>query len=209
MTLRLALLGAMLAPAIASAQPTPDPNAPAGEPLPPSVVAQTTQPTPRQIVAQATMGIPPSASTPRPFVILPPSETEDDEVYDAYNAPMFTTGALVFAASYGASVVVAASSDNNRGNNRLYVPVAGPWLALNERGSCDTTRSSCDNETTAKVLLIADGVFQAAGIVGMLDGILQPTSHRVSTRSAKLDTKLRVRPTLVSGGPGVGMFSHF
>ena len=123
---------------------------------------------------------------------------------------MFTTGAIVFGAAYGASVIAAASSDSNndRGNRRLYVPVVGPWLALNDRGSCDITRSSCDHETTAKVLLIADGVFQAAGIIGMLDGVFQPSSHRVIARSAKLDTKVHVTPT-VAQGPGVAVFGRF
>jgi hypothetical protein len=196
MTLRLALLGAALAPALASAEPA-DPHAPA--PARPVMSTQT--------VAQAPMPAP-GAQSP-PSVIITPAEPTYEEVHDAYNAPMVTTGALVFAASYGASVVVAATAANDRANNRLYVPIAGPWLALNDRGPCDTTRSSCDQETTAKVLLIADGVFQAAGIVGVISGMLQPTSHREITSSARRDTKLHVRPTLVRGTPGFGVFSHF
>lgn len=157
--------------------------------------------------------------TPAAPVVSPPpvpepasytrTEPEYQEVTDAYNAPMFTTGALVFAASYGVSVVVAATSSTDRGNQRLYVPVLGPWLALNDRRSCDITKSSCDHETTAKVLLVADGVFQAAGIIGMLDAILLPSSHRVVTRSAKLDTRLHVKPTAVHGDPGVAVWARF
>lgn len=81
--------------------------------------------------------------------------------------------------------------------------MVGPWLALNDRGDCDITRTSCANETTKKVLLVADGVFQAAGIIAMIDGVLQPSSHRVyTTRSARLDTKVHVRP-------GVTVFGRF
>jgi hypothetical protein len=130
-------------------------------------------------------------------------------VTDPYNAQVFMAGAFVFAASYGASVIVAASSDHERGKDRLYIPVAGPWLALNDRGDCDETRSSCDHETTAKVLLIADGVFQAAGLIGMVDGVLQPSTHRVLIRPAKLDAKLHVRPTMIRGAPGLSMSGRF
>jgi hypothetical protein len=125
---------------------------------------------------------------------------------------VFTTGALVFGAAYGASVIAAASADddNDRGNKRLYVPVVGPWLALSDRGSCDISESRCDNETTAKVLLVADGVFQAAGIIGMIDGVLQPSSHRVVARTAKEDSKLHVRPTTVAhGSPGLSLSGRF
>jgi hypothetical protein len=188
MTTRIVLLGALLVPALASAQPGPnDPAAPE-----PTVVIN-----------------PPP---PQPPVVVAPPEPEYREVYDSYNAPMFAAGAAVFALSYGASVITAATTDDERGNNRLYVPVVGPWLALNERGNCDILRSSCDHETTAKVLLIADGVFQAAGVIGMLDGLLRPSTHRVLV-SNKIDTKTRVRPTVigsVSGSaPGVSVRGHF
>jgi hypothetical protein len=236
MKILLIALGALLIPAAGFAQPAPnDPDTPTPTlvppvrptPPPPPTDRQAPQPTPQ--TPQPTPQTPqPTSQTPQPAelpasapiapVVINPvptpvsytrTEPQYEEVTDAYNAPMFTTGALVFAASYGASVVVAAASNNDRGNQRLYVPVLGPWLALNDRGSCDITKSSCDHETTAKVLLVADGVFQAAGIIGMIDGILQPTSRRVVTRSAKLDTKLHVKPTAVHGDPGVAVWARF
>ena len=203
MKTRLALLGAFLLPAVAFAQPA-DPNAPAAPQTPQT--PQTPQ-APQTTQAPAVV-INPPAPAMAPSVIET-NEPAYEEVYDSYNATMFTTGALVFAASYGASVITAASSDDNdRGNHRLYVPVVGPWLALNDRGSCDVSQSRCDHETTAKVLLVADGVFQAAGLLGMLDGVLQPSSHRVMARTAKLDTKVHVTPT-VAQGPGVAVFGRF
>ena len=196
MTTRLLVLGALLIPALASAQPAP--NDPDEAPPPTTVQGPTVIVTP-----------PPA---PTPVVAVPP-EPEYLEVYNSYNAPVFATGAAVFALSYGASVVTAATTDNDRGNNRLYVPVVGPWLALKDRGPCDILKSSCDHETTAKVLLIADGVFQAAGIIGMLDGLLQPSTRRVLVTQNKVDTKTRVRPTVigsVSGSaPGVSVRGHF
>lgn len=211
MTNRLVLLGALLAPVVALAQPASDPNAP-----PPPPDAQPLPPPPPEPVTQGPTVIvtppatPPPVEEPAPVtttVIAPQPEYE--VVEDSYNAPIFFTGALVFGAAYGASAITAASTDDTRGNHRLYVPLAGPWLALSDRGSCDVTLSRCDNETTAKILLIADGVFQAAGVLGMLDGIFQPSTHRVITRRAKLDTKIRVVPSTVQGEPGAMVFGRF
>jgi hypothetical protein len=204
---RFVMLGALLAPAVALAQPVPDPDVP---PPPPSAPVTTQAPT---VIVN-----PPANPPPAPVEEPPPPpvtttvvapEPEYEVIEDSYNAPIFVSGALVFGAAYGASVITAASSDDARGNHRLYVPLAGPWLALSDRGSCDISRASCDNETTAKVLLIADGVFQAAGVLGMLDGIFQPSSHRVITRRAKLDTKVHVVPSTVHGDPGVAVLGRF
>lgn len=198
----LLLLAALSIPAAAAAQPADEPPPPPSQPPPPvtnqgATVVVAPPPPPAPVVATAP--IPPPVVTP-----------EYEEVEDSYNAPIFASGALVFGATYGASVIVAASSDDTRGNHRLYVPLVGPWLALSDRGSCDISLSRCDNETTAKVLLIADGVFQAAGVLAMLDGIFQPSTHRVyTTRTAKIDTKVHVTPTTVHGDPGVAVFGRF
>ncbi|HET9625357.1 MAG TPA: hypothetical protein VFP84_28510 [Kofleriaceae bacterium] len=159
-----------------------------------------------QVTTTTTTTTGPSVPAPEAYNPEPPAY---EEVSDSYNAPMFTSGALVFAASYGASAIVAAQ-DSGRGNNRLYVPVVGPWLALGDRGSCDITKSSCDHETTAKVLLVADGIFQAAGLIGMIDGLLQPTTHRVVSRTAKRDeTKVHLAPTMTNGNPGLAALGKF
>lgn len=218
MTTRLFVLGALLLPAAAFAQPA-DPNAapPPAAPAPtvqnPNTVTNTQSPSVVVNPAPAPQPVAPTTVVePAPATIaVAPAGPDYEEVEDSYNAPIFMSGALVFAASYGASVITAASSDDNdnRGNHRLYVPVVGPWLALSDRGSCDISKSSCDHETTAKVLLVADGVFQAAGVIGMLDGLFQPSTHRVITHTAKLDTKIHLQPTMVQGDPGVSVFGHF
>lgn len=177
---------------------------------------------PTTALAQAPVDADPTATTPpvivinRPPVERPtvvPTTPEYETVYDTYNAPVFTTGALIFLASYGASVVVAASSSQqelDRGNKKLYIPVAGPWLALNERGSCPLTSTSCDHETTKRVMLVAGGVFEAAGVITMIDGLLQPTSHRVPVQTSS--RKLRVIPAVVGtvhANPGIAISGSF
>jgi hypothetical protein len=205
---RLVALCAILIPSVAFAQAPQDlddPNAPAPGPSADVTVETTTpNPPPPPVVL-----VNPPPQQPRSVVVGPQYET----VYDTYNAPVFTTGALVFLASYGASVIVAASADEedrDRGLDRLYVPVVGPWLALNDYGTCPIERQECDEETTAKVLLVADGVFQAAGVITMISGILQPTAHRVPVRTTQLDKKVRVTPTTYAGtGAGLSMFGRF
>lgn len=193
MQTRLLLTLGALVPAIASAQPNPDdPTDPNKEPQsPPPVVIVNPPP-------------PPTAVTT--------TEPEYETYTDAWNAPMFTSGALVFLGSYGASVVVAATSEDDnvdRGNDRLYVPVVGPWLALNDRPDCPIENEDCDMETTKKVLLVADGVLQAGGVVTMVAGLLSPTEHRVIRRPAMSQKGVHISPTAAGGNAGFTVFGRF
>jgi len=187
------VIGAALVPAVASAQSADpvDPNAPP----PPSATTSTSTtvvtPAPQPQPQQPVVIVNPEPEAPRTTTIVQP--TESYEVHDAWNAPVFATGALVFAGSYGASAIVASTSDHP-GADRLYVPVVGPWLALNDWGNCPIEQPRCDENTTEKVLLVADGVFQAAGVVTMVTGLLSPTSHTVHPRTADAN-KIKIRPT--------------
>src|SRR5262245_55011894 len=147
MTTRLVLpglLGALLVPALASAQPTPnDPNAPTPTEVPPPPPPAPPSPPDTPAPDSTTVHGPAVIVTPPAPVVATTPGPEYRIVYDSYNAPVFASGAVTFAISYGASVITASTTDNDRGNHRLYVPVVGPWLALNDRGSCDITRASC------------------------------------------------------------------
>jgi hypothetical protein len=204
------VLAAAVVPTVANAQsadPNYDPNA---QPPP-------AQPQPQQAPAPAPAPAPVTTTTtnnPPPVVVVNPNqpaavpapttyvEPEGNEVYDDWNAPVFASGALVFGGSYAAAAI-ASSESNHPGADRLWVPVAGPWLALNDWGNCPIDNPSCDQNTTDKVLLIADGVFQAAGLITMVDGVLAPSHHRVIARTA--DKKVHVTPT----GNGFAVFGHF
>jgi len=200
------VLSAALVPAIASAQSADpaDPYAPQPAPQP-APTTQTPDPSAPSTTTSTTVVTPAPAPQPQPPVVIVNPEpqaprttvvqpAESYEVYDAWNAPVFATGALIFAGSYGASAVVAATSDHP-GADRLYVPVVGPWLALNDWGDCPIEQPRCDENTTEKVLLVADGVFQAAGVITMITGLLSPTSHTVYNRPAVTDKSIKIRPT--------------
>ena len=131
---------------------------------------------------------------------------EGDVEYDPLNASVFGTGAVVFGGTYLASIIVAGSSDNV-GDRRLWVPVVGPWLDLHDRGSCPISEPRCDDATSAKVLLVADGLFQAAGVLGMLDGVLEPSHHRRAVLVGQHD--VHVVPNVTGDGGGLTAFGHF
>lgn len=202
MKTRLLVTIGLLVPTIASAQaplnpddPT-DPNAPVPTPVEPTPAAD-----PPVVIVN------PPPAPPVTYTAEPQYETYTD----TWNAPLFTSGALIFLGSYGASVVVAATSEDDtidRGNDRLYVPVLGPWLALNDRPDCAVEQEACDMETTKKVLLVADGVLQAGGVITMIAGLLSPTEHRVINRKQMVTRKIQVSPS-AGGNPGVTLFGRW
>ena len=191
------VFGAALIPVVAQADVPADPYAAPAQPAPATnntTVVAPAQPVPAPQQQTPVVVVNPDARPQHTTIVAHDPETTT--VRDAWNAPVFATGALVFAGSYGASAIVASTSDHE-GADRLYVPVVGPWLALNDWGACPIEQPRCDNNTTDKVLLVADGVFQAAGVVTMLTGVLNPTSHTVvaSPRTAENAKKIKVTPT--------------
>jgi hypothetical protein len=101
------------------------------------------------------------------------------------NTPAIATGVVMFGVSYGIAVTVAATSDNSA-DRRLYVPVVGPWLDLADRPSCPIEDQQCDKTTTQKILIGADGVVQAVGIVVAVYGILTPRRHVVGSSNVQV-----------------------
>jgi hypothetical protein len=188
-----------IVPTVAMADDPVDPYAP----QPPTTTSTTTvvTPTPAPAPQQPVVVVNPDRAPARTTIIERDPETT--EVVETWNAPMFATGAVVFAGSYGASAIVASQSDHP-GADRLYVPVVGPWLALNDWGNCPIEQPRCDSTTTDKVLLVADGVFQAAGVITMVSSLLTPQTHTVSTRRVA-DTKTRITPT----GKGFAVVGRF
>jgi len=122
----------------------------------------------------------------------------DVVVEDQLDARMFGAGLAAFAISYGTSVVIASTSDRDS-NQRLYIPLAGPWLALAEREmDCrSVVDQRCADDTTAKIFLVVDGVMQGAGFLGMLDGMLNPTKRLI--RQKTTFAGVQIRPATLKG----------
>ena len=182
---RAIALAVLLVASTASADITMMDHSPVGKT---DIVVMPNQPQPQP---------PPQQTT----VVQPVEHNDNDLDYDYMNAGVFSSGAVMFGGSYLASIIVAGSSVHP-GADRLYVPVLGPWLALGSWGNCPVANPGCDTNTSDKVLLVADGIVQAAGILTMIDGLVWPSSHR---RVMVADKKVHVTPT----GNGMAVFGHF
>ncbi len=118
------------------------------------------------------------------------------------NVPLITTGLVTFGLSYVPAVVVAGESSQSADHN-LYIPVAGPWLDIANRPGCGAAGPSCTTETTDKVLIGVDGVFQGVGAVMTVIGLLTPETHTVA--AAKADKpSIHISPAQVGSGYGLG-----
>jgi|SRR6478609_4291635 len=83
---------------------------------------------------------------------------------------LLATGAVVLIGSYATSAIVAAKSDRSA-DEKLFLPVVGPWLDLKHR-ACGAT--SCDHDTANKALLVTDGALQGLGALGVLLSVIIP-----------------------------------
>jgi hypothetical protein len=119
-------------------------------------------------------------------------------------------GLVTFGISYGVALGVAATS-GHQGDSHLYVPIVGPWLDFGDRGSCPQT-GSCDKETTYRVLIVADGIFQALGALSVVSGFLFQTTREVTTTTSAGATAPAIQVTPVQyahGGLGLAAIGRF
>lgn len=148
---------------------------------------------------------PPAASDP----VMPTTTTTtttglQEPVIDATtrrsslpNKPLLVTGLVVLGSSYGASAIGAAISDREY-QDKLYYPVAGPWLALEDR---DCSAEPCPRKTLETTLLIGSGVLQGIGALSLVMSLFVPEK---TTQQWYLigNEDLTVAP--VAGGSTVG-----
>jgi hypothetical protein len=149
-----------------------------------------------------------------PTTVVPPRA---ESTYAGPNRALLTTGLISFTGAYVPSVIVGAES-SQPADHHLYVPVVGPWLDLADRPGCGIRSIGCDRETTNKVLIIASGVFQGAGVLTTLSSFIFP-EHSTTVTTAGTDTKqaaaadkpsVHVTPTdLGAGGYGLAAYGGF
>jgi hypothetical protein len=91
--------------------------------------------------------------------------------------PLFIVGAVGFFGAYMNGVMVGAMSDRDA-DRWLFIPVAGPWLDLFDRGC---SRDPCAPiEPGRKALLVFNGLSQAFGLGAMATSLFVPET--VKTR---------------------------
>jgi hypothetical protein len=135
-----------------------------------------------------------ASSTPTAPILQEPYIDATTERSSLPNGPLLATGVVVLGAPYGASAIAAARSDSDT-DDKLYYPVVGPWMALNDR---DCSADPCSRKTLDTTLLIGSGVLQGLGALSVLSSLFIPTT---TTHSWYLigDRDLNVMP---AGGYG-------
>lgn len=120
------------------------------------------------------------------------------------NKPLLITGLVVLGGSYGASVVGAAISDRDS-DDKLYYPVVGPWMALQDR---DCTADPCSRKTLDTTLLIGSGVLQGLGALSVLMSLFVPedTTHKWYLIGSD---DVTVAPMVSGAGVGATAFGKF
>jgi hypothetical protein len=137
---------------------------------------------------------PPPATTPAPDTT---SRTTGPSLW------MLGSGLTVFGFAYVPVVIVGATSGLTA-DRTLFVPVVGPWIDLAQRPGCSPA-STCNVESSAKVLLVVDGVFQAIGALTILGSFLNVTHESTPVeRVASVRPTVRVTPAQMGTG-GYGM----
>ncbi len=142
-----------------------------------------------------------------------PTQTRSETVTSkgGPSMPMLMSGVFTLGLTYGAAAVVAGTSSLDA-DHSMFVPVAGPWMALFNRGGCGgTTGPSCDKQTADKVLIVADGIGQALGALMIVDAFLNPETVTVSRSTTAIDKPtLRFTPaSMGAGGYGVLALGKF
>jgi hypothetical protein len=121
---------------------------------------------------------------------------------------MIETGLANFAFAYIPVVVVGATSGLAADRN-LLVPLAGPWIDLTQRPACSPA-STCSTESSAKALLVFDGVFQAIGAFTVVGGFLITHETPAVRGTASSRPALRVSPAQIgTSGYGVVALASF
>lgn len=105
--------------------------------------------------------------------------------------PKLIAGGLgLTAAAYGIGAGAAASWPEVPGSERLYIPVAGPWLALAE-GGCPSDNPDCDASLVLRsILLVISGLSQAGGMAVVAEGVFMTTEADAAAPTTAFDWHL-------------------
>ncbi len=131
---------------------------------------------------------------------------------------LFTAGALMFGAGYGAAflpaipslagAVLTAGGDGNSdhyGAASLAVPVAGPFIYLGVEPRDEVMSPRGRLSETAKVLLAVDGGLQLAGLAAMTAGLVMQSGPDPDEAPRGFAPKLHVAPMLAAQSGAFGL----
>jgi hypothetical protein len=120
---------------------------------------------------------------------------------------MIAGGLTNFVFAYTPVVVVGATS-GLAADRKLFVPVAGPWIDLMQRHACSPA-STCSTESSAKALLVVDGIFQTLGALTVVGGFLITHETPAARSTASARPTVRVSPAQIGSGYGMVALASF
>jgi hypothetical protein len=161
--------------------------------------------------AQSTTTAATTQTTSAPYAAGTSDRVSERTVERRPNRTLLSTGAGVFLLSYLPSVIAAGVSDRDA-DKKMFIPVAGPWMDLADRGC--TAASPCgSNEDVAKAMILTSGIVQAAGILMALGSFIIPESTTIEDRSTTAKVapkpKITVAPVSYVAGAGLGAVATF
>jgi hypothetical protein len=125
----------------------------------------------------------------------------------APHRPLLITGSALLLGGYAASTVVATVSDLPA-DDRLYIPIVGPFLDVANR-PCDIGSSSCSNEEDLnKASIIGLGLAQGAGL-GLTIASFFVKERPAETRIKVPQAADKLSISVVPYGAGVGAVGRF
>lgn len=120
------------------------------------------------------------------------------------NKPLLLTGTTLMVAGYVPALVVSQLSDRPEDRRTLAYPVAGPWLRLTDD---ECGERPCRNEERNRGLLVADGIVQGVGALGVVLSLILPDE---ATENWPLLGNTKVVPMRVGGRSyGLGAVGTF
>jgi hypothetical protein len=125
------------------------------------------------------------------------------------NRNLLHSGIFALGVPYVASVIVASTNDRSD-DDKLYIPVAGPWMDLANRNACGNAgQPSCDAETAYKILLIGNGILQGVGALEIVGAFIFPETRTVTAAKPEAP-RFRFSPYYAgTGNYGLSAFATF
>lgn len=145
-----------------------------------------------------------SADPATPVAPMPPPRARETIVARQAirpHRPLLITGSTMLFGSYAvtATVTAVASYEGRNADERLYLPVVGPWMHL-----MDTTEGTLD-----MILIAGSGVAQGVGLGLTVLGLVIPEKIPAATIEA-LGTKVNLTATSFGrGSAGIGATGQF
>jgi hypothetical protein len=133
----------------------------------------------------------------------PPAPEPADVPSAAAPTNLALTGAVVTGVWYGGALGASFIWSNAPWSTEMKIPIAGPWLSLNQLECGNEPECTTLLEVVRIVLVSIDGVGQAAGLAFIAESLFMPSA--ADKRPAKKSAKLRPFPIVTSNVLGVGV----